>query len=251
VIGAEVAVLSEDDKNALAAQVLQMREQLGEKFRVQAERLQKLDQGLKELRDQHEQLKSEVWRRFEALEKSGLSSLGETSAARSGEPLPLPPAAPAIEAVAPVGPPPAKAPAELLGARATIGFVPAPGAISDPTVEAQRTAGVPPAPASGAGFDLSQLNEVEQKIHKDARRLARLLVSEIELYNKAKVEEGRKNKDLYKRLKSDIDRSRLTFAERFSKSVGKQFDYFHDELVRSLAGNDPSLLGSDYPGPSV
>jgi hypothetical protein len=228
-----------------------MREQLGEKFRAQAEQLQKLEQGLKELRDQHEQLKSEAWRRFDALEKSRLSSWGETSAARSDEPLPPPPAAPTIEAVAAVGLPPAEAPAELPGARATAGVMPAPGPVSGPVIEAQRAVGVPSAPASGVRFDTSQLSEAEQKIHKDARRFAKVLVSDIEYYNKAKVEEGRKNKDLYQRMKLDIDRSRLTFAERFGKSVGKQFDYFHDELVRSLAGNDPSLLGSDYPGPSV
>jgi hypothetical protein len=100
-------------------------------------------------------------------------------------------------------------------------------------------------------FDPSQLSEEEQRIHKDARRFARLLVSEIDLYNKAKVADGRRNKDLYARLKTDIERSRQTFEKRFGKTVVKQFDYFHDELVRTLACNDPSLLGSDYPGPSV
>ena len=48
-----------------------------------------------------------------------------------------------------------------------------------------------------------------------------------------------------------INRSRQTFEQRFGKTVGKQFDYFHDELVGTLAGNDPPLLGSDYPGPSA
>jgi DNA replication initiation complex subunit (GINS family) len=111
--------------------------------------------------------------------------------------------------------------------------------------------GVPSPSAPGAGFDISQLSEGEQKLHKAARRLAKLLVSEIELYNKTQAAEGRKSKDLYTRLKHDIERSRQTFERRYGKTVGKQFDYFHDELVRTLAGNDPSLLGSDYPGPSV
>jgi hypothetical protein len=118
-------------------------------------------------------------------------------------------------------------------------------------IEPQRAVGVLPTPAPEVGFDASQLSEAERKIHKDARRLASLLVSEIELYNKTQVAEGRQSKDLYKRLKLDIDRSRQTFEQRFGKTAGKQFDYFHDELVRTLAGNDPSLLGSDYPGPSV
>ena len=102
-----------------------------------------------------------------------------------------------------------------------------------------------------ASFDESQLSEADQKMHKDARRFAKLLVSEIELYNKGKVAEGRKNRDLYKWLKTDIDRSRQTFEKRFGKALSKQVDYFHDELVKVLAENDPTVLGADYPGPSA
>jgi hypothetical protein len=105
---------------------------------------------------------------------------------------------------------------------------------------------IPPIPA---GFDVTQLSEAEQKVHRDARRFAKLLVSEIELYNKAKVAEGRKSRDLYKRLKTDIDRSRQTFEKRFGKALSNQIDYFHDELVRTLAANDSEALGPDYPGP--
>ncbi len=100
-------------------------------------------------------------------------------------------------------------------------------------------------------FDIAQLDEADQKVHKDAKRFAKLLISEIDLYNKAKVADGRKNSDLYRRLKADIDRSRQTYEKRFGKTLAKRHDYFHEELVRTLAGNEPSLLGSDYPGPSV
>jgi len=112
----------------------------------------------------------------------------------------------------------------------------------------------PPEPEPGAApvdSDVSPLSEAEQKIHKDARRFAKLLVSEIELYNKAKVADGRKNKDVYKRLKTDIDRSRQTFDKRFGKTLGKEFDYFHDELVRILAASDSTALGPEYPGSSA
>jgi hypothetical protein len=134
---------------------------------------------------------------------------------------------------------------------------PPPAEVAPPAAEAPSppvAAPVPePVPAQPAalGFDITQLSEAEQKIHKDAKRFAKLLVSEIELYNKTKVADGRKNNDLYKRLKSDIDRSRQTFDKRFGKSLPKQFDYFHEELVRTLAANDASVLGSDYPGPSA
>jgi hypothetical protein len=109
----------------------------------------------------------------------------------------------------------------------------------------------PSAPPAPPAFDISELSEADQKLHKDARRFAKLLVSEIELYNKGKVADGRKNRDLYKRLRSDIERSRQTFEKRFGKSLNKQFDYFHEELVKTLAASDVSVLGSEYPGPSA
>ncbi len=164
----------------------------------------------------------------------------ETVEAAPAEPSPAAEAAPppameiaAAAPPAPVEPPPTEAPHAVAAA------TPPP-------------ADVPPAPAAVAtGVDLSQLSEEEQKIHKDAKRFAKLLISEIELYNKAKVADGRKNSDLYKRLKTDIDRSRQTYEKRFSKTIAKQHDYFHEELVRTLASNNAAALGADYPGPST
>ncbi len=89
----------------------------------------------------------------------------------------------------------------------------------------------------------------EAKAHNDARRFARLLVSEIKLYNEAKVTEGRINRDLYDRLKEDIDRSRQMYDKRVNPIVAAKFDYFYDELVSSLAEGDASRLGADCPGP--
>jgi hypothetical protein len=83
----------------------------------------------------------------------------------------------------------------------------------------------------------------DAKKHDEARRFARLLVSEIKLYNESKVEQGRKNKDLYERLKEDIDRSRQMYDERISDDVRKVSNYFYDELVRILADGHADALG--------
>src|SRR5262249_46591031 len=48
---------------------------------------------------------------------------------------------------------------------------------------------------------------------EEARRFARLLVSEIKLYNERAVLEGREGGNLYQRLKEDIDRSRQMYDE--------------------------------------
>ena len=88
----------------------------------------------------------------------------------------------------------------------------------------------------------------EKRMHNDARRFARLLVSEIKLYNEQKVRDGRLEGDLYGRLREDIDRSRQMYDKRVAPPVAARYDYFHQELVNTLAEGDPSKLGNDYPG---
>jgi hypothetical protein len=109
----------------------------------------------------------------------------------------------------------------------------------------------PPAKASKSGQSAASVpgSETEQRAHNDARRFARLLVSEIKLYNAAKVNDGRRNYDLYERLKDEIDRSRKVYDKRVSPTVAARFDYFYDELVQTLAEGDPAKLGKECPGP--
>ena len=91
----------------------------------------------------------------------------------------------------------------------------------------------------------------ERRLHNDARRFARLLISEIKLYNEQKVAEGRSEHDLYDRLREYIDRSREMYDKRVKPEVANRYDYFHGELVNTLAEGDVSKLGSNYPGATV
>nr|MBA3354276.1 hypothetical protein [Blastocatellia bacterium] len=91
----------------------------------------------------------------------------------------------------------------------------------------------------------------ERRFHNDARRFARLLVSEIKLYNEEKVNDGRDGGDLYDRLREAIDRSREMYEKRVKPQVAAKFDYFHYELVSNLAQGNDAKLGSSYPGASV
>ena len=86
-------------------------------------------------------------------------------------------------------------------------------------------------------------NFPDEAMYEEARRLARLLVSEIKLYNEEKVEEGRRNRDIYERLKDDIDRSREMYEERVDPQIVKSTDYYYQELVRILAAGDSRALG--------
>jgi len=91
----------------------------------------------------------------------------------------------------------------------------------------------------------------ERRLHNDARRFARLLISEIKLYNEQKVTEGRIEHDLYDRLREYIDRSREMYDKRVKAEVATRYDYFHGELVNTLAEGDESKLGANYPGATV
>jgi nickel-dependent lactate racemase len=93
--------------------------------------------------------------------------------------------------------------------------------------------------------------ESERQYHNAARRFARLLVSEIKLYNEQKVQEGCEAGDLYERLKEAIDRSREMYEKRVHGPVAETFDYFDYELVNNLAQGDKSKLGGSYPGSTV
>jgi hypothetical protein len=77
-----------------------------------------------------------------------------------------------------------------------------------------------------------------------ARRYARLLVSEIKLYNEAAVRAGRQQRDLMHRLRAEIDRAQRLYEERVPPAVGGRHVYFQQELVQTLADGDAALLGS-------
>jgi len=137
-------------------------------------------------------------------------------------------AIPAVEPPRPAPPPPPPPP---------------PAAPAQERDERPSTQYIPPPHITRSGVPMAGLPVDDTKRHDEARRFARLLVSEIKLYNEPKVEAGRRNKDLYERLKEDIDRSRQMYDERIAEDVRKVSNYFYDELVRILADGHADALG--------
>jgi hypothetical protein len=118
---------------------------------------------------------------------------------------------------------------------------------AEPEVVEVATAHASTAAAPAVAADpLAGLSQEDADVHRKAQRFARLLVDEIKLYNQAKVAEGRRNKDLYDRLKEDIDKSRGTFQKRYGSTAAASVDYFQLELLRSLAEDDVSIMGSNF-----
>jgi len=116
----------------------------------------------------------------------------------------------------------------------------------------QPTATEEPAPAASVPVPVASAAAApaagkEDEVHRKARRFAKLLVEEIKLYNQAKVVEGKSNRDLYERLREDIEKSRSTYQKRYGESPVASADYFNQELVRVLADDDASLMGAAFP----
>lgn len=153
-------------------------------------------------------------------------------------------------------------PAAGAGAAEVSAAPPAEAEPAPPAAEAEPVAPPapepPPPPAAPAaqapgrvGPDYDNIPPGEHDAHKKAFRFAKLLVDDLVLYNKDKIEQGRGQRDIYSAAKDDIDKSRSAFEKKFSGSPGGKVDYFHQELVRRVAGEDATVLGSGYPGPLV
>lgn len=111
---------------------------------------------------------------------------------------------------------------------------------------------IAPAACNGAKTEPSTwdaLSTEEQHLHLRAQRSARVQVAEIRLFELDAVQAGRARHDLYEALRARIDAARETFHKTFFTATPTMVDYLHLELVRTLANDDPELLGNEYPGP--
>jgi hypothetical protein len=123
---------------------------------------------------------------------------------------------------------------------------PAPVEEPEPVAVGVAHAAQSEAVAAASTPSVPEMSPEDADVHRKAQRFARLLVDEIKLYNQAKVAEGRKNRDIYDRLKEDIEKSRATYTKRYGSTVAAVADYFASELVRSLAEDDSSLMGANF-----
>ncbi len=139
---------------------------------------------------------------------------------------------PASGAESPVAPPPLGPPRleDRLGAEPSFGK-------PEPAVRAA------PEPSRRLAGPLAAEIPSGDERQEEARRFARLLVSEIKLYNERAVLEGREHGNLYERLRDDIDRSRQMYDERVPQDVRSSTNFFYEELVRILADGRAESLG--------
>jgi hypothetical protein len=153
-----------------------------------------------------------------------------------GPRLPAPPPAPPQ-------PPQPPARASLVGESQESAAERSPKRVSPPLSRGLGAEVAAPVDAAGPGLAFRQQASADDELHAEARRLARLLVSELKLYNEEEIEEGRRAGNIYRYLKDAIERSRTMYDERIDDRVRTEADYFREELIRSIAGGDAKLLG--------
>ena len=68
--------------------------------------------------------------------------------------------------------------------------------------------------------------------------------SDIRLFHEPAVNEGRRHRNLLARLAPEIEKARQAYNEQVPAGVRAHTDYFHQELINTLAGGDAALLGN-------
>jgi hypothetical protein len=104
-------------------------------------------------------------------------------------------------------------------------------------------------PADSPAFDVARLSTEEQELHRRANRVAKVAMQDIQLLRPEEVRQGRAQKDLCTRLRTEMDKARKEYDRRFKTIQDHPVDYFHDWMVEILAEGDPEALG-EYPYPS-
>jgi hypothetical protein len=110
-----------------------------------------------------------------------------------------------------------------------------------------RISGASAAPAP-ARTSWAELSKSDQEVHLRAQRFARTRVAQFLLHKVNQVRAGRASNDLYGALRGDIDAGREAFRRQFLETCPSMVDYYHLELVRTLARDNVDALGPEYPG---
>lgn len=76
--------------------------------------------------------------------------------------------------------------------------------------------------------DIPKVDAADPEAVEKARRFARIIVSDIALYNQEAVEEGLKNGTFYELLQTDVNEGREIYEKRVPKAVRDQKDYYQE-----------------------
>jgi predicted Zn finger-like uncharacterized protein len=185
-----------------------------------------------------------------AFEDIGMSvARFETGSARpvASEPAPAPPSYPRLETepIAAMAPPPAPPAPPAAAPRAPVAS-PAPAPVAPPApAPAASPAFTAPAEVGAGASNVVPLTmgtplpgglpPDERMRHEKARRLARVLASDIAIYNREKKDRGMQEGNLVAVLGYEIKKSWETYKERVGAEFANSTPYFRDALNDMLA----------------
>ena len=84
------------------------------------------------------------------------------------------------------------------------------------------------------------MDEADPEAVEKARRFARIIVSDVALYNQDAVIEGLKNGTFYELLKNDVDEGRELYEKRVPTAIKSRNDYYQeafDNFIRAQQKN--------------
>ncbi len=88
--------------------------------------------------------------------------------------------------------------------------------------------------------DIPRVDEADPQAVEKAKRFARIIVSDIALYNQEAVAEGLKNGTFYELLKTDVDEGRELYEKRVPFVIRSRNDYYQeafDNFIRAQKKN--------------
>jgi hypothetical protein len=120
-----------------------------------------------------------------------------------------------------------------------------------PSREAATAGGAAPAEPPGSDSLATEIRAIEPTPEapdaedpglEAAKRYARLVATDIRLYNEEAVVLGRRHGDLVRRLEEHLGRGKETFLRRHGDLGPTGLELLHDAYVQVLAGGDPKLI---------
>jgi predicted Zn finger-like uncharacterized protein len=137
----------------------------------------------------------------------------------------------------PTTPPPPPKPAEVQPPPkpATPPSPPKPAGVQPPPKPA--TPPSPPKPAPKEEYPPEEKADIER-----AKRLARVIISEIELYNKQLVERGIKEGNFYELLEKELQEGRKLYEERVPEHIRNKYNFL-DETIKQFIEKKKKEMG--------
>ncbi len=110
----------------------------------------------------------------------------------------------------------------------------------------------PAAPAPAAAAAAAPARAAMPPLEARAHRFAKVLIQDLEIYlhrdRPGVLTAARQERNVYGRLRDELERARKSFWEKFSPTSGIGSEVLEDAVILLLCDGDPTLLGPDYPG---